>query len=118
MALLAAVVLGLLYVHLQFGPRTLADVAAVLPESLQVRVGDVIFVVVGLAVGCLALLGSLRGPIPDWIRRPAATARFTLPILHGGVAACTLGRSLPGSDGLRRQLLAAAESVERAPSTL
>jgi predicted acylesterase/phospholipase RssA len=55
MALLAAVVLGLVYVHLEWGPRTLADVAAVLPESLQVRVGDVIFVVVGLAVSFLGL---------------------------------------------------------------
>lgn len=55
MALLAAVAVGLVYVHLQWGPRTLADVAAVLPESLQVRVGDVIFVVVGLAVSVLGL---------------------------------------------------------------
>ena len=74
-------------------------------------------VVVGLAVVCLVLLGSLRGPIPGWISRPAASARLTLPILQGGVAACTLGRNLPGSDGLRRQLLAAAQRVERSPSS-
>ena len=55
MALLAAVVVGIVYVHLQWGPRTLADVAAVLPESLQVRVGDVIFVVVALVVSVLGL---------------------------------------------------------------
>jgi predicted acylesterase/phospholipase RssA len=66
MALLAAVVVGLVYVHLQWGPRTLADVAAMLPDSLQVRVGDVMFVVVGLAVsmfglGVVARALQLRG---------------------------------------------------------
>ena len=74
-------------------------------------------VLVGLSVGCLVLLGSLRGPIPDWISRPAASARLTLPILKGGVAACTLGRNLPGSEGLRRQLLEATHRVGRSSSS-
>ena len=66
LALLAAVVVGLVYVHVQWGPHTLADVAAELPESLQVRVGDVMFVVLTLAVsifgfGILARALQLRG---------------------------------------------------------
>ena len=66
LALLAAVVVGLIYVHVQWGPHTLADVAAELPVSLQVRVGDVMFVVFTLAVsifgfGILARALQLRG---------------------------------------------------------
>jgi hypothetical protein len=81
MALLAAVVLGLLYVHLQFGPRTLADVAAVLPESLQVRVGDVIFVVVGLAVSVLGL-----GIVARALQLRGAVSRAAL-----GIGVATVG---------------------------
>jgi hypothetical protein len=79
MALLAAVVVGIVYVHLQWGPRTLADVAAVLPESLQVRVGDVIFVVVALAVSVLGL-----GVVARALQLRGAVSRAALGI---GVAA-------------------------------
>jgi predicted acylesterase/phospholipase RssA len=81
MAFLAAVVVGLVYVHLQWGPRTLADVAAVLPESLQVRVGDVIFVVVGLAVSLLGL-----GVVARALQLRGAASRAAL-----GIGVATVG---------------------------
>jgi hypothetical protein len=81
MAFLASVVVGLVYVHLQWGPRTLADVAAVLPESLQIRVGDVIFVVVGLAVSLLGL-----GVVARALQLRGAASRAAL-----GIGVATVG---------------------------
>jgi hypothetical protein len=57
MALGGIVVAGLVYVHLQWGPRTLDEVVKMLPAAVLNRVGDVLFVIVALVIA--GLLGSI-----------------------------------------------------------
>jgi hypothetical protein len=56
-ALVAAVGLLMWYIHVTVGPRTFQEVTGVLPQFLRIRVGDVIFFIVGV-VGAI-FIGSI-----------------------------------------------------------